>query len=163
LGRAMPQRWTTAAEEMKRAADDPGLGLRAAVLFTGGYLLANALMAAAFVLIVWSISDIGWADVPLLAGGFSLATVIGIVAVFAPAGLGVREGVLAGFLTSVVASPVAATLVILVRLVTVATDLAFLALVEGFGLFAGGAPGEPLPPPTRDDEQGVEALDQSGR
>jgi hypothetical protein len=131
LARAVPQRWRTAAEEMQQAADDPGLGLRASALFTGGYLAANALLAAAFVLIVWSLSDIGWEDVPLLAGGYALAVVVGIAAVFAPAGLGVREGVLAGFLTSVVASPVAASLAVFLRALTIVADILFVGLVEG--------------------------------
>ncbi|MCH7630391.1 MAG: tetratricopeptide repeat protein, partial [Proteobacteria bacterium] len=50
-------------------------------------------------------------DVPLLIGAYSLASVVGIAAIFAPAGLGVREAVLAGFITSIVASPVAASVV----------------------------------------------------
>jgi uncharacterized membrane protein YbhN (UPF0104 family) len=130
LAGAIPERWRTAAEEMERAADDPGLGLKASALFTGGYLLTNFLFGLAFVLIVLSLSDIAMEDLPLLIGGYSLAAVLGIVAFFAPAGLGVREGVLAGFLTSVVASPVAASLAILARLVVVVADVLLLALVE---------------------------------
>ena len=131
LARAIPQRWKAAAEEMERVVDDPGLGLKAAALFTAGYLLANLLLGVGFVLVVLSLSDIDRADVPLLVGGYNLAGVLGIVAFFAPAGLGVREGVLVGFLTPVVASPVAASLVVLVRLVTVVTDILFVGLVEG--------------------------------
>ncbi len=52
LARAIPERWRNAAEEMQQAADDPGLGLKAAALFTGGYLLTNFLLSVAFVLIV---------------------------------------------------------------------------------------------------------------
>jgi hypothetical protein len=131
LGRKMPERWRSAGEELQQAGDDPGLGLRASALFTGGYLLVNALLSAAFLLIVWSLSDIGWEDVPLLAGGYNLAAVIGIVAFFAPAGLGVREGVLAGFLTSVVASPVAASVAVFMRVLTIVADILFVGLVEG--------------------------------
>lgn len=130
LAGAMPERWRTAAEEMERAADDPGLGLKASALFTGGYLLTNFLLSLAFVLIVLSLSDIEWADVALLVGGYNLAGVLGIVAFFAPAGLGVKEGVLAGFLTPVVGGPVAASLAILARLVFVLADVMLWGLGE---------------------------------
>lgn len=136
LARAMPHRWRSVAEELQQAGDDPGLGLRASALFSGGYVLANVLLTAAFLLIVWSLSDIGWGDVPLLAGGYSLAVVIGIVAVFAPAGLGVREGVLAGFLTSVVASPVAASVAVFMRVLTIVADILFVVLLEGSPLLS---------------------------
>jgi uncharacterized membrane protein YbhN (UPF0104 family) len=130
LARVMPERWRSAAEEMQKVADDPGLGLRASALFTGGYVLTNLVLGAAFVLIVLSVGDIDAGDLPLLVGGYNLAGVIGIVAFFAPAGLGVREGVLAGFLTPVVGGPVAASLAILVRVVVVLADAVFLSLIE---------------------------------
>ncbi|MDP2674423.1 MAG: hypothetical protein Q8Q00_05900 [Dehalococcoidia bacterium] len=130
LARVMPERWRSAAEEMQKVADDPGLGLRASALFTGGYALTNLVLGAAFVLIVLSVGDIDAGDLPLLVGGYNLAGVIGIVAFFAPAGLGVREGVLAGFLTPVVGGPVAASLAILVRVVVVLADAVFLSLIE---------------------------------
>ena len=155
LARAIPERWRSAAEEMQRAADDPGLGLKAAALFSGGYVLTNFLLGVAFVLIVLSLSDIAWADVPLLVGAFNLAAVLGIVAFFAPAGLGVREGVLAGFLVPVVGGPVAATLVIVVRLLTVLTDLAFLTLVEGLALLAGRVRRNSSSASTRDSEHSM--------
>lgn len=140
LGRRMPERWRNAAEEMQHAADDPGLGLRAAALFTGGYVITNFLVGVAFVLIVLSVSDIAAEDFPLLVGGYNLAAVVGIVVFFAPAGLGVREGVVAGFLTPVVGGPVAASLAILVRLVVVLTDVVFLALMEVASLLFRQAP-----------------------
>lgn len=40
-----------------------------------------------------------WSDLPAWTGIVSLATVIGFVAVFAPGGVGVREGILIGLLT----------------------------------------------------------------
>jgi hypothetical protein len=150
VGGAMPLRWRSVGEELEQAADHPGLGLKASALFTGGYLLANFLLGMAFVLIVWSLSDIGWGDVPLLVGGYSLAAVVGIVAFFAPAGLGVREGVVAGFLTPVVGGPVAASLAILVRLAVVLTDVVFLALIEGGSALSRLAARNPRPA-ARDD------------
>jgi len=150
VARAMPEGWRNAAEEMHRAADDPGLGLKASALFTGGYLLTNFLLSVAFVLIVLSLSDIAMEDLPLLLGGYSLSAVLGIVVFFAPAGLGVREGVVAGFLTPVVGGPMAASLAILVRLAVVLTDVVFLALIEGSSALSRLAARNPRPA-ARDD------------
>lgn len=136
LGRTLPLRWKRAGEELQRAGDDPGLGLRATALFTGSYLLNNFTGGLAFVLVVASLGDIRWDDVPLLIGAYSLAAVVGIAAIFAPAGLGVREAVLAGFITSVVASPVAASVVVLVRVLTIIADILFVGLVEATSAFS---------------------------
>ena len=137
LARVMPERWRAAAEEMRQTANDPGLGLRASALFTGGYLLTDLLLGGAFLLVVMSVSDIEISDFPLLVGGYNLAAVIGIVAFIAPAGLGVREGVLAGFLTPVVGGPVAASLAVLVRVVVVLADLVFIGVVEAATVLLG--------------------------
>ena len=137
LARVMPERWRRAAEEMQQTADDPGLGLRASALFTGGYLVIDLLLGVAFVLVVMSVSDIEMKDFPLLVGGYNLAAVVGILAFIAPAGLGVREGVLAGFLTPVVGGPVAASLAILVRVVVVLADLVFVGIVEAASALSG--------------------------
>ena len=90
-----------------------------------------------FVLVVASLGDIGWGDIPLLVGAFSLAAVVGVAAFFVPAGLGVREAVLAGFMTSIVASPVAASVVVVIRVVTIIADVLFVVLVEAITAFSG--------------------------
>ena len=134
LARAIPERWRTAAEEMRRVEDDPGLGLKASALFMGGYVLVNFVLSLGFVLIVLSVHDIGANDFLLLVGGYNLAGVLGIVAFFAPAGLGVKEGVLVGFLTPVVGAPVAASLAILTRLLSVLADVMLWSGIEGAAL-----------------------------
>ncbi len=40
-----------------------------------------------------------WSDIPMWTGVVSLATVVGFVAIFAPGGVGVREGILIGILS----------------------------------------------------------------
>jgi hypothetical protein len=137
LARVMPERWRRAAEEMQQASDNPGLGLRASALFTGGYVFMDLALTGAFVLVVLSVSDIEMGDLPLLVGGYNLAAVVGIVAFIAPAGLGVREGVLAGFLAPVVGGPVAASLAILMRVVVVVADLIFIGMVEAASALSG--------------------------
>ena len=137
LGRVLPQRWRSAGEDLRRAADDPGLGLKASALFAGSYLLSNLAGGLAFVLVVVSLGEIGWGDVPLLVGAYSLAAVIGLAAFFAPAGIGVREAVLVAFITPVVASPVAASVVVLVRVLMIIADVLFVGLVEASTAFSG--------------------------
>ena len=130
LGRRVPRRWKQAGEELQKAGEGPGLGLGATALFTGGYLLNSSIGGLAFVLVVVSLGDIGWDDIPLLVGAYSLAAVIGIAAFFAPAGLGVREAVLASFISPVVTLPVAASVVVLFRLLMIITDILLVGLVE---------------------------------
>jgi hypothetical protein len=136
LGRRLPRRWESVSQELQRAGEDPRLGVRATALFTGSYLLNNFAGGLAFVLVVVSLSDIGWGDVPLLVGAYSLASVVGIAALFAPAGLGVREAVLAGFITPVVASPVAASVVVLVRVLAIIADVLFVGVIEATSVFS---------------------------
>jgi hypothetical protein len=134
IQKLVPKQWTVASDVLREAAERPGLGARASVLFAGGYLLNNFLLALGFVLIASSLAEVGWGDVSLLAGAYSLAVVLGMVAFFAPAGLGVREGILVGFSASVLSAPVAATTVVLARIINVLADAVFVGLVEGGSL-----------------------------
>jgi len=136
LSNILSRRWEDTARRLQE--DDPSLNLGASAAFAGGYLLNNLIGAVAFVFVVLSLGDLDWSDLPLVMGGYSLAAVIGIVAIFAPAGLGVREAVLAGFLTPVVASPVAVSIAFLIRALTVLADVLFLGSVE-MGMRAGAA------------------------
>lgn len=134
-GRVLPARWRSLGEDLERAADDPGLGLKASVLLTKGYLAMNLVGGLAFVLVVFSLGDVSSSDLPLLVGAFCLSGVLGILAVFAPAGLGVREAALAGLIAPAVGGPVAASAAILMRLLVLAADAVFVGGVEVAGLF----------------------------
>ena len=82
-----------------------GLGL-------GFYLLLHAVIDVPFELYLY------------LTGAFAVAGVIGVLAVFAPSGIGVREGVMAFVLAGVLSSGVAAVASLLARLwITVAEAL----------------------------------------
>lgn len=59
----------------------------------------------------------------LCVGGFSLAAVVGMAAVFTPDGLGVREAVLLGVLASVLPLPAATLVVLASRLVTTVAEV----------------------------------------
>lgn len=63
-----------------------------------------------------------------LVGAFSLSGIVGIVAIFAPSGLGVREAVQLVLFNAVMPPDVALVLTVASRLWSVAIDLAFYAL-----------------------------------
>ncbi len=60
---------------------------------------------------------------PLCVAGFALATVAGLVVMVAPDGIGVREGVLALALATVLPLPLAGTVVLASRIVSVLSDV----------------------------------------
>ena len=131
IRKVVPHRWETASRALEEMGQGQGLGVWESILFTGGYLLSNLALSLGFVLIAASLGNVDSEDVYLLAGGYSLAAVLGMVAFFAPAGLGVREAVLVAFLAPILTAPVAASAVILARIINVIADLTFVGLVEG--------------------------------
>jgi uncharacterized membrane protein YbhN (UPF0104 family) len=79
---------------------------------------------------------------PLCLGGFALATAAGALALFAPDGAGVRELVLLGALSTVMAVPQAAAAVVASRICCSATELLGAAVV----LLATRRSGRAVPP-----------------
>lgn len=66
---------------------------------TAMYAFGHLMNGLAFFLMVKSISPVMNSSVFIFVGAFVLAGVIGVVSLFAPSGLGVREGVMAGLLS----------------------------------------------------------------
>ena len=98
------------------------LGLHSVASIVGG--AGNAVFAMALV------PELQVSDFLYLMAAFGLAGVAGMVAIFAPAGLGVREGVLLVML-AVVMSPAAAIIVAVVgRLFGALMDVMFWSLSE---------------------------------
>jgi uncharacterized membrane protein YbhN (UPF0104 family) len=69
-----------------------------------------------FSLFVGSVYPVGSKDVLFLTGALAISSTLGLVALFAPSGLGVREGILVYLLSSLMPSPVAVILSVLTRL-----------------------------------------------
>jgi uncharacterized membrane protein YbhN (UPF0104 family) len=69
----------------------------------------------AFWLITNSVASVGWDELYRMTAAYTIAGVIGMLAVFAPGGLGVREGLLLLFLDSVMDEHALALAVILMR------------------------------------------------
>jgi hypothetical protein len=94
-------------------------GLAAAV---GVHLVAGAY----FMLFAQSVSQVaGWHAFVFVWGTFSIAGALGMLAFFAPAGLGVRETAPLPFLTLVMSAEAAVALLVLLRLGDVAVDLVY--------------------------------------
>lgn len=99
-----------AARLMKRTPFPVTLTYSQILRFLGLYVLNWLLFGVALYVFVRSFYDLELSSILYLTGAISLAGMIGILAVFAPSGLGVREGVLAILLDQ--AMPTAVALVV---------------------------------------------------
>jgi glycosyltransferase 2 family protein len=86
------------------------------LILAGISIVQKVFMAAMFVLLASAILDIPTQIYAHLALGFVLATISGFIAFFAPAGIGVQEGILFLFLSQVLPSDQAAMLTIAARI-----------------------------------------------
>jgi len=89
----------------------------------GGSFVLNSLYFLGLALMTVSIVELPFAVLPLLIGIFCLANVVGFLAVFAPAGIGVREGILLLLLGPLVGAGMASVIAILARLIQTAADI----------------------------------------
>jgi len=118
---------------------DAGFYLRVAFLYLATWALAGLgayLCVAAFL-------DIDLGIFPLALASIALGTVAGFLALFAPVGLGVREGIGALILAPAVGADVALLGMVLLRGITVVVDLLLALLAMLTGRWA--APGKELP------------------
>ena len=82
----------------------------------GVCLLSWVVGGIGFYFFVDSVFTVSSQQVLLLTGALAISSTLGLVALFAPSGLGVREGVLVYFLSAIMPSPVAVILSVLTRL-----------------------------------------------
>jgi hypothetical protein len=108
------------------------LGRRTWLRLVGLFVLAWIAHGASFLQFASAFGDVRWTDLPACTGAYVLAHVTGLVAVFAPGGIGVREGLLARLLAS--DGPVglpAHAVAVAARLWSIAAELLVLALAVG--------------------------------
>jgi glycosyltransferase 2 family protein len=99
------------------------------------YLVPHALVGAgAFMVLAEVVPDAATLGVARMVGVLALAHAAGVLAIFAPAGLGVREAVLAAGLAPVLPWPEALAFAALLRLLSVVADA--IVLLLGLGLHA---------------------------
>ena len=97
------------------------------VLFLG-YLTNSLVLGAAFLLFVKALYPVGADQFLYLTAAFLIAGSIGILSVFAPGGLGVREGGLMLALCVIMPQPAAAVIVLAARVWTTAGELLCVAI-----------------------------------
>jgi len=68
------------------------------IAFISGYVIAWGIFGIGFYLFTISFTPLKWNFYPIAVGSFAVSWVLGILSVFTPAGLGVREGVLIAIL-----------------------------------------------------------------
>lgn len=107
------------------------LGRRDAARLTGLYTLNTALRLAGVAVLFAAVGGSVRADWPLLVGAASLGQLVGRLAVFAPGGLGPREGATALALAPAIGGGPALVLVAATRLLELVAELAFLAVAAG--------------------------------
>lgn len=94
------------------------------VMFTAvPFLLHYLLLGLSFFLAVRAVYPLTWTALPGICGVYALSHVIGLVAFFAPGGLGVREGALALQLDKTLPAGIAGTLALGARLWFTAVEL----------------------------------------
>jgi len=99
----------------------------------GAYLLLWGLLGIAFFLFIKSLYSVSTSQFLVVTGTYAVAWSIGFLSVITPSGLGVREGVLSMFLTSVLPPATATLVALLSRLWTLSAELIVTGMA--FGLY----------------------------
>ena len=137
IERTLGARWPALAGRLPSV--EPGLALRVLPPLVACWLL----MMAGFHATVVAISGPSVGVPAAAAFGFPLAAALGMVAVFSPGGLGIREGVLATYLVACgVTIEWSTTIAVVSRLWFLAGELAFF----GVGLVCSRVAREPIAP-----------------
>jgi hypothetical protein len=115
-----------------------------------GVALAHVPVGLGLWYVIRSVSDVSITWVPVCTGAMALAGVTGLVAVFAPAGIGVREGILLLILGQFIDPGEAAIVVVAHRVMQTVVEVALAA--------AGLLVLRLLPPPADDDPLQEDAI-----
>ncbi len=118
-----------AARVMRSELPDVDLSLRRVSVLIAHYIAAWLVLGIGFWMFASSVQMLPLRSIPVLAGGFPLAWVIGFVTVFAPGGLGVREGVVVLLLAMFMPVAVAGVIAVAFRLLQIAAELVWAAAV----------------------------------
>lgn len=113
----------------RRTAFPISITYGAMLRFVGLYLANWVVFGVALFGLIRSFYPLETATVVYLAGAFSFATLVGMVAVFVPSGLGVREGILGLFLIQVMPSSVALAGTLAARVWFTVVELAGVAVI----------------------------------
>jgi len=92
------------------------------------YVIVGLFYGLSFFLVLNSLSPVGFEYYLAITGTFWAAALIGIAAIFAPSGIGVREGVIMLVLPSFISEPTVIVGAILIRFVMIAAELSLAGL-----------------------------------
>lgn len=101
-------------------------------------ILAWLIGGVGFYLFVNSIYPVPSRHFLYFTGALAVSSTLGLIAVFAPAGLGVREGALVYFLTNLVPAPVAVILSVTTRLWMTLIEIGLIGIIYFTSLFKSG-------------------------
>lgn len=97
-------------------------------IVTGGllYVAGTFITGVSYYFVARAVyADLGWADVAYVVGSASIASAISLLAVFAPGGIGVREGVQVLLLSALMPTEAAVLITVVTRLWSVLVDVLF--------------------------------------
>ncbi len=115
---------------MKRPPLDVKLNVATMGLLAGGMCVHALLYAGGFVAMCLGVVDIPISVLPMMIGAICVANTAGLLAIFAPGGIGVREGVLMAVLLGALGEGTAVLVTVALRLLQVIAD----AALAGTGL-----------------------------
>jgi uncharacterized membrane protein YbhN (UPF0104 family) len=98
-------------------------------------LLSWVVGGIGFYFLIHAIYPIGFQHVLFLTGSLAISSTLGLIALFAPGGLGVREGALAYLLSFLVPGSVAVILSVLTRIWMTLIEIGLIGMIYLFGLF----------------------------
>jgi uncharacterized membrane protein YbhN (UPF0104 family) len=99
---------------------------------TALYSLGYVVLGVSYFLTLKSIiPDLGLQFLPFSSAGISIAGTLGVLALFAPSGLGVREGFIVIFLSLVMPVELAVASAVMLRISALFVDVIFLFLCTG--------------------------------
>jgi hypothetical protein len=98
-------------------------------------ILAWAVGGVGFYLFVDSVFAVSRDQILFLTGALAFSSTMGLIAIFAPSGLGVREGVLVYLLSSIMPGSVATVISILTRIWMTLIEIGLIGMIYLFGKF----------------------------
>lgn len=116
---------------LRKQSIDPDHLPGAATIWRGvfGFAVSSLLSGLSFFFVAAAVDPtLGWGELWFIIGASNLASALSMVAVFAPAGLGVREGVQLAMLLVVMSPEQALVATVLMRLWSIVMDAAFFGL-----------------------------------
>lgn len=101
------------------------------------YLVAVTIYGLGFHLLVLSVADAEWQNLALSIGSYALAAAFGMLVVAAPAGLGARDGSLAGLMATTLTVEAATVVALAARIWSALVDVALVGAAAAYDYVSG--------------------------